>query len=831
MVGIEAARASFAGRRMTPSPPGRVRPDGKAFSKGGAPFRFRGVTYGTFRPAPDGALFPERERVKLDFASIQDNGFTVVRTYTEPPERVLAAAADWGLQLLVGVFYEDWRYLVGCSVRQRRALERIARRKVPAAARHLLDCEHVLGVCIGNEVPADVVRWLGGRTVARGLGDLVKAVHDVDADQLVTYANYPTTEYLTVPELDFCSYNVFLDDRLAFRRYVTRLQHLCEDRPLVLSEVGSPAGTDPPEERRQAEVVGWQLGTALERGVAGTCLFSWTDDWWVAGESQEAWGFGLTRADRTPKGALDVARRWNERSVADLDFAWPSITVAVCAYNAANTIDECLRHTCALDYPEFEVLVVDDGSTDATRQIVRHHRRARLVEAPHRGLSAARNTAFQHARGELVAYLDSDAYPSADWPYYLALGFDGARVGGVGGPNLPPAGDPPTARSVSASPGGPVHVMLSDDRAEHIPGCNMAFWRDVLVALGGFDPIFTSAGDDVDLAWRLLERDWEIGFHPAAVVWHHPRATTRGYLRQQRGYGRSERLVEARHPARFTPAGGARWRGSIYRPGGSAGARLSRHRIDRGPVGSAAYQSVYRGGSGATDVAHQLGVPAAVVAVATAPLAALAPYDAVPALVGLGALTALFLADAVRCTPPASIRRGRLKFRAHVGLLHLLQPLARIVGRHWRGARQVHTPVTSGRQPAAMSLHRRKVAVARADRPRPQLVAELVDQCRGARVRVLPTTEWEDHDAHVSGSVLVKGELVTSSHPPGWIQIRVRVATRKTVAALLLLVAAVVALSAPMAAAALLLVGAADVARGRRRARRTLRALVAGGAP
>ena len=807
---------------------GRVRTHGKGFSRRGAPFQFRGVTYGTFSPASDATPFPERDRVKLDFASIQDNGFTVVRTYTEPPERVLAAAADWGLQVLVGIFFEDWRYLVGCSVRQRRSLERAARREVRAATRRLLGCEQVLGICVGNEVPADVVRWLGAKTVARGLGDLVKVVHDTDGDQLVTYANYPTTEYLTAPELDFSSYNVFLDDRWAFRRYVTRLQHLCDDRPLVLSEIGSPAGGSRAAERHQAEVIDWQLQTALERGVAGTCVFSWTDDWWVAGESQEAWGFGLTRSDRAPKPSLAVARRWNRRSVADLDFAWPSMTVAVCAYNAADTIDECLRHTCALEYPGLDVLVIDDGSTDETAEIVRRHPRARLVALPHGGLSAARNAALDHAGGELVAYLDADAYPSRDWPFYLALGLDGARVGGVGGPNLPPDGDPPTARRVAASPGGPVHVMLSDSRAEHIPGCNMAFWREVLVELGGFDTIFTAAGDDVDFAWRLLDRGWEIGFHPAAVVWHHPRATTLAYLRQQRGYGRSEMLVEARHPARFTPSGGARWRGSVYRPGRSAGTRVGRQRIYRGPFGSAAYQSVYRGGGGASDVAHQVGVPAAVTAIASAPLAALAVYLAAPALSGLVALVALFVVDAVRCTPPVSVRRRRLVFRAHVGLLHLLQPLARAAGRYQRGARRVEARVASTALRPTMSICGRKVAVVRADRPRPQLVAELIAQSTGPRVRILPSTEWEDHDAHVSGSLLVRGKLVTSSHPPGWIQIRVRVAMRKTAAALLLACVGVVALSTPVAAAALLLLGVADVVRGRRRARRVLRALVSG---
>src|SRR5204863_479913 len=161
------------------------------------------------------------------------------------------------------------------------------------------------------------------------------------------------------------------------------------------------------------------------------------------------------------------------------------ITVVICAYNAAVTLDECLTATCALEYPNLEVLVVDDGSTDATAAIARRHPRARLVQIPHAGLSVARNAGARAATGEIVAY-----------------------------------------------------------------------------------------------------------------------------LHQRRGYGRAEALVEARHPDRFTPAGTARWRGRIYDP---FLPEVGRARIYRGAFGSASYQSVYREAGYALDVAHQMGVPLAVV--------------------------------------------------------------------------------------------------------------------------------------------------------------------------------------------------------------------------
>src|SRR5436190_9922250 len=231
-------------------------------------------------------------------------GFTVVRTYTLPPEDLLEAAAGNGMRVLAGVFYPDWRYLLGGSRRANRRVTRLARREVQTAAKRLAGDERVLALSLGNEVPADVLRWHGIETVADTLNELVDVVREEDPRRLVTYANYPTAEYLPLPTIDFLMFNVFLERREDFRRYLTKLHHLAGDRPLVLGEVGIPAGEQEDGEERQAEALDWQLQTAMERGVAGTCVFSWTDEWWVGGQPVSGWNFGLTREDRSPRPAL-----------------------------------------------------------------------------------------------------------------------------------------------------------------------------------------------------------------------------------------------------------------------------------------------------------------------------------------------------------------------------------------------------------------------------------------------------------------------------------------------------------------------------------------------
>jgi glycosyltransferase involved in cell wall biosynthesis len=751
----------------------RVVTDGKFFALGQERFPFRGITYGTFEPrSPDGARYPTTAQMKSDFADMRAAGFTVVRTYTTPPDDLLDAASDWDLRVLAGVFYPDWRYLVGGSRRERQQVVRDARRVVREAASRFAGNERILALTLGNEIPADVLRWVGAHEIARIIAHLVDVVRDEDPDLPVTYANYPTAEYLPLEDLDFLTFNVFLEQQPAFRRYLTRLQHFAGDRPLVLGEIGLNATDGTPEgERRQAEVLNWQLETAIERGVAGACVFSWTDEWWVGDAAVEGWHFGLTRADRSPRPALAVAQWWNSRDVHDLDHAWPTISVVVCAYNAAATLHECLRHTCALDYPELEIIVVDDGSTDGTAAIARRYPRVRLVEIEHAGLSTARNVGFQTARGELVAYLDSDAYPSPEWPYFLARGLDAPSVGGVGGPNVPPVADQLGAHQVARAPGGPLHVLVGDERAEHIPGCNMAFRKDVLVAVAGFDPVYTSAGDDVDLCWRVLDRDWEIGFHPAALVWHHRRAGLRPYLRQQRGYGRSEALVEARHPDRFTATGTARWRGRVY---DSFPAPLRRQRIYRGLYGAAAYQSVYRSGGYALDLLHQIGVPVAALLLLTMPLTVLSPWLASPAVVSVVGLVALGTVDAARVRPPRGVRGAAIRFRAGVVVMHLLQPIVRTWGRvrSRELARQHLSPAAA--IPGPVRKVGNGVLLFPATCARADAAGAIVENLRRTGLRIVPDSGWEDHDARIIGSTFIRGDLVTSAHPIGSIQLRIR---------------------------------------------------------
>jgi len=558
---------------------------GKFFWTGAEKFYLRAVSYGPFAAASHGSQFPERDMIERDFALIRELGANTIRTFTVPPRWLLDRAEAHGLRVLMGIPWAEHVCFLDAP-RVVAGIRETIRRAVSGSAGH----PGVFAYMIGNEIPPDIVRWYGPERVQAFLHELRDEVKALVPDALVSYANFPPTEYLDLEEVDFVCFNVYLHREEDFRRYLLRLQNIAGDRPLVLSEHGIDSRRL--GEETQAEVLSWQVRAAFESGVAGTCVFSWTDDWFTGGYQVEDWAFGLVTRDRKRKPAFHAVQAQFASPLPPLLPHYPQVSVVICAYNAERTMEACLASLEEIRYPNYEVVVVNDGSKDRTREIAERHPDFTLIDQPNQGLSVARNVGMQAARGEIVAYTDSDCVVDPDWLTYLVYKFARGGFVAVGGPNFPPPEESAVAAYVAASPGGPTHVLLNDEVAEHIPGCNMAFTKQALLGVGGFEPIFAAAGDDVDLCWRLQNQGYAIGFSPAAMVWHFRRNTVCAYLKQQRGYGKAEALLYFKHPYRFNMLGQSRWLGRIY---GDFTASLFSRRpvIYSGTFGRGLFQTLY----------------------------------------------------------------------------------------------------------------------------------------------------------------------------------------------------------------------------------------------
>jgi len=540
----------------SPGDGARPRVQGKFIFVGNEKFWVRGVTYGAFRPDANGNEYHNSETIERDFARMAANGLNTIRTYTVPPRWLLDAAQRYGLRVMVGLPWEQHVTFLDDNKRSL-AIENRVRAGVRACAGRAA----VLCYAIGNEIPAPIVRWHGCRRVERYIERLYRAAKAEDPEGLVTYVNYPSTEYLQLPFLDLVCFNVYLESQERFEAYLARLHNISGDRPLILAEIGLDSRRH--GEGVQAGAVEWQVRSTFAAGCAGAFVFAWTDEWHRGGYDIENWDFGLTGRNRQPKPALAAARRAFGQVPFPRGLRWPRISVVVCSYNGSRTIRECFDRLLQLKYPDFEVIVVNDGSTDSTATIAQEHG-FRVISTKNQGLSHARNVGLAAATGEIVAYIDDDAYPDPHWLTYLAATFMNTTHAGVGGPNIPPSGDGPVSDCVANAPGGPVHVLLSDQEAEHIPGCNMAFRKAALQEIGGFDPQFRSAGDDVDVCWRLQQKGFTLGFSPAAMVWHHRRNSVTAYWKQQVGYGKAEALLERKWPEKYNAAGHLTWGGRVY---------------------------------------------------------------------------------------------------------------------------------------------------------------------------------------------------------------------------------------------------------------------------
>jgi len=227
----------------------------------------------------------------------------------------------------------------------------------------------------------------------------------------------------------------------------------------------------------------------------------------------------------------------------------PTVSIIVPVYNGSGTITACLKSLLQQDYPadHYEILVVENGSTDNTSEVVSQFSSVRLLHSPQRGPGPARNYGIARSQADVIAFTDADCIAAPNWLSELIRGYANPDIGGVGGKIE--AYDHPDLTLIErfSSEHSPLINFLSGESEflPHLYTANASFMRELLNQVGGFNPRLMTA-EDVDLSWRIqLNTTARLAYCDKAIIHHHHRATLKGLARQYRQYGFGEILLDS----------------------------------------------------------------------------------------------------------------------------------------------------------------------------------------------------------------------------------------------------------------------------------------------
>jgi len=229
------------------------------------------------------------------------------------------------------------------------------------------------------------------------------------------------------------------------------------------------------------------------------------------------------------------------------------ISVIIPAYNAEKLIRRCLDSLThqSVDSDRYEVIVVDDGSTDATTEIVASHPAVRLLRQANAGPAAARNHGVREARGEIILLTDSDCRLTPTWIEAMTAPFQSdADVVGVKGRYLTVQAAP-AARFVQLEYEHKYDKLKRHETIDFIDTYSAGFKREVFLEMGGYDEDFPVAcAEDVELSYRMSKRGYRMVYKPEAIVYHMHPETFRDYLKKKFKFARWRMLAVRKNPSK-----------------------------------------------------------------------------------------------------------------------------------------------------------------------------------------------------------------------------------------------------------------------------------------
>jgi glycosyltransferase involved in cell wall biosynthesis len=225
------------------------------------------------------------------------------------------------------------------------------------------------------------------------------------------------------------------------------------------------------------------------------------------------------------------------------------VSVVIPAYNRASFVARCLAPLITQSYPRdrYEIILVDDGSTDGLADVARVFVGAwpgqfRLIQQPNGGPASARNTGIRASTADIIAFTDSDCVVSSDWLEHLAGALVRSDAAGVGGPIVDAA--PPSWVAHYLASGNFYRHRVRGGQVDYLLTANVAFRRPALAAVGGFSEREGAWGEDADLSFRLRQAGHRLMLTDCGAVTHYGApASVRGLVRDLYRYGRGSAVL------------------------------------------------------------------------------------------------------------------------------------------------------------------------------------------------------------------------------------------------------------------------------------------------
>jgi cellulose synthase/poly-beta-1,6-N-acetylglucosamine synthase-like glycosyltransferase len=224
-------------------------------------------------------------------------------------------------------------------------------------------------------------------------------------------------------------------------------------------------------------------------------------------------------------------------------------SIVVPVFNGAHTLADCLAalHTQTVKAQRYEIIVVDDGSSDRSAEIATRQG-AIVTRQEHAGAGPARNLGARQATGPILLFTDADCAPQPDWIEQMLAPFADPNVAGVKGVYRTRQSSL-VARFTQAEYEEKYDRLARMEQIDFVDTYAAAYRRDIFEAHGGFDPKFL-LDEDQEFSFRLARAGHKLVFAPAAIVYHQHPDSTWAYARRKMGLGYWKVRVHARHPAK-----------------------------------------------------------------------------------------------------------------------------------------------------------------------------------------------------------------------------------------------------------------------------------------